>query len=70
MHYSGYTEEELKPTAQLMLDYIVRSSSLANPELKRGNPLHTKGRADEVEHPNFIKKYDAKKVRCPTLVSP
>ncbi|KPV72680.1 uncharacterized protein RHOBADRAFT_39282 [Rhodotorula graminis WP1] len=39
VHYSGYSEDELKPTAQLMLDYVDH----------------------EIEHPNFIKKYGAKK---------
>lgn len=61
VHYSGYTEDELKPTAQLMLDYVVRQSSLANPQARMENPLHLAVKPDESEHPNFIKKYAAKK---------
>lgn len=70
VHYSGYSEKELKPTAQLMLDYIVRTS----PSLTRWaasaaedgeveNPLEMSPADYEHEHPNFIKKYGAKKVR-------
>ena len=70
MHYSGYTEEELKPTAQLMLDYVVRSSSLADATtVITMNPLLTTMTTNEIEHPNFIKKYAAKKVSHP-LPSP
>ncbi|KAM0752042.1 hypothetical protein T439DRAFT_199749 [Meredithblackwellia eburnea MCA 4105] len=62
VHYSGYSESELKPTAQLMLDYIVRGSSLAQPQqTKRENPLHPNVQVAEAEHPNMIKKYSSKK---------
>ncbi|SCV69562.1 BQ2448_2582 [Microbotryum intermedium] len=64
VHYSGYSEEELKPTAQLMLDYVVRTSptlSSDKPPAMVNNPLQTSPTAHEVEHPNFIKKYAAKK---------
>lgn len=68
VHYSGYSEQELKPTAQLMLDYIVRTS----PSLTRWatnatgdgeieNPLESSPADFEHEHPNFVKKYGAKK---------
>lgn len=68
MHYSGYSEEELKPTAQLMLDYVVRSSPILSADAAKANqagmnPLQTSPISHEVEHPNFIKKYAAKKVR-------
>lgn len=77
MHYSGYSEQELKPTAQLMLDYIVRTS----PSLTRWatdatgdgeieNPLESSPADFEHEHPNFIKKYGAKKVSPPSARPP
>ena len=71
MHYSGYSEAELKPTAQLMLDYVVRTSPmlvhlLPNPEdgddAGASNPLQMSPISHENVHPNFIKKYAAKKV--------
>lgn len=69
VHYSGYTEDELKPTAQLMLDYVVRSSSLADAATAiTMNPLLTALPTNEPEHPNFIKKYAAKKVRLHSLL--
>lgn len=51
-----------------MLDYVVRSSPIlsANEINQTGssfNPLMTSPVSHEVEHPNFIKKYAAKKVR-------
>ncbi|BGP27063.1 G2/mitotic-specific cyclin CYB1 [Rhodotorula toruloides] len=69
IHYSGYTEDELKPTAQLMLDYVVRTSphltswaqSLAEGEEAIENPLESSPIEHEQEHPNFVKKYAAKK---------
>ncbi|GAA6014757.1 hypothetical protein JCM11491_001968 [Sporobolomyces phaffii] len=70
VHYSGYSEEELKPTAQLMLDYVIRSSPvlahlLPNPEdgedSAASNPLQMSPISHENAHPNFIKKYAAKK---------
>ncbi|SGY77346.1 BQ5605_C005g03612 [Microbotryum silenes-dioicae] len=64
VHYSGYSEEELKPTAQLMLDYVVRTSPTLSSDKTPAmvdNPLQTSPTAHEVEHPNFIKKYAAKK---------
>ncbi|GAA5904823.1 hypothetical protein JCM5296_005082 [Sporobolomyces johnsonii] len=70
VHYSGYSEAELKPTAQLMLNYVVRTSSVLAPYLPdpengespaRANPLQMSPVVHEVEHPNFIKKYSAKK---------
>ncbi|GAA6018073.1 hypothetical protein JCM10207_006072 [Rhodosporidiobolus poonsookiae] len=75
VHYSGYSEAELKPTAQLMLNYVVRTSpSLSalmpredqNGEGSAGdaageNPLEMSPAQHEVEHPNFVKKYGAKK---------
>ncbi|GAA5886381.1 hypothetical protein JCM6882_001622 [Rhodosporidiobolus microsporus] len=77
VHYSGYSEDELKPTAQLMLDYVVRTSPLLASCLPRddadvvtaggagadedGNPLQMSPSQHENEHPNFIKKYGAKK---------
>lgn len=65
VHYSGYTEEELLPTAQLMLDYVVRSSVAPSPARGTANPLRLAATPVEsdVEHPNFIKKYSGKKVR-------
>ncbi|BGP19401.1 G2/mitotic-specific cyclin [Rhodosporidiobolus nylandii] len=70
VHYSGYSEAELKPTAQLMLDYVVRTSPTLSQYLPRedaaedddaANPLQQAQPEHEVEHPNFIKKYGAKK---------
>ncbi|GAA5948206.1 hypothetical protein JCM3765_001313 [Sporobolomyces pararoseus] len=70
VHYSGYSEEELKPTAQLMLDYVIRTSPmlahlLPNPEdgddSAASNPLQMSPISHENAHPNFIKKYSAKK---------
>ncbi|GAA5900818.1 cyclin family protein [Sporobolomyces salmoneus] len=70
VHYSGYSEEELKPTAQLMLEYICRTSPvLAHllPNSEDGedsgasNPLQMSPISHENVHPNFIKKYAAKK---------
>ncbi|GAA6052176.1 hypothetical protein JCM3770_001257 [Rhodotorula araucariae] len=69
VHYSGYSEEELKPTAQLMLDYVVRTSptlsawaaAVADGEQALENPLEMSPEDHELEHPNFIKKYGAKK---------
>ncbi|GAA6063576.1 hypothetical protein JCM10212_003155 [Sporobolomyces blumeae] len=70
VHYSGYSEEELKPTAQLMLHYVIRTSPnlahlLPNPEdgddTVAVNPLQMSPVAHENAHPNFIKKYGAKK---------
>ncbi|GAA5992248.1 hypothetical protein JCM10908_001837 [Rhodotorula pacifica] len=68
VHYSGYSEKELKPTAQLMLDYIVRTSPLltrwaasAAEDGECENPLEMSPADHEHEHPNFIKKYGAKK---------
>ncbi|GAA5968425.1 hypothetical protein JCM11641_007631 [Rhodosporidiobolus odoratus] len=71
VHYSGYSEAELKPTAQLMLDYVVRTSPTLSLHLPRedaeadaadgSNPLQQNPPEHEVEHPNFIKKYGAKK---------
>jgi hypothetical protein len=46
-----------------MLDYVVRSSSLISPPDPVGNPLRAKLDTEEVEHPNFTKKYAGKKVR-------
>lgn len=76
IHYSGYTEDQLKPTAQLMLDYVVRTSphlsswaqSLAEGEEAIENPLESSPIEHEQEHPNFVKKYAAKKV-CPASIS-
>jgi hypothetical protein len=62
-----------------MLDYVVRTSPLLSSVLPRGdddvvtadgdaaagNPLQMSPSAHENEHPNFIKKYSAKKVRLP-----
>ncbi|GAA5832021.1 hypothetical protein JCM11251_002789 [Rhodosporidiobolus azoricus] len=71
IHYSGYSEDELKPTAQLMLDYVVRTSPMLSACLPREDADNvTAGNVDEDgmspgqhenEHPNFIKKYGAKK---------
>ncbi|GAA5870463.1 hypothetical protein JCM8547_004039 [Rhodosporidiobolus lusitaniae] len=75
VHYSGYSESELKPTAQLMLDYVVRTSPILSSLLPRedadgvtaggdgdaANPLQMSPSAHENEHPNFVKKYSAKK---------
>ncbi|BGP51020.1 G2/mitotic-specific cyclin [Rhodotorula kratochvilovae] len=69
VHYSGYSEEELKPTAQLMLDYIARTSptlstwdaNAAEGDEATENPLEMSPEDHELEHPNFIKKYGAKK---------
>ncbi|POY74741.1 hypothetical protein BMF94_2217 [Rhodotorula taiwanensis] len=68
VHYSGYAEDELKPTAQLMLDYIVRTSpslskwaAAADEDGEIENPLEQSPEDHEFEHPNFIKKYGAKK---------
>lgn len=68
-HYSGYTEEQLKPTAQLMLDYVARNSSLGPQSGKADdeNPLKLESTESEHEHPNFVKKYSAKKVRKYTV---
>lgn len=65
MHYSGYSEDEIRPTAQLMLDYVVRTSpTLSASGSGSGlNPLQASPSSHELEHPNFIKKYSAKKVR-------
>lgn len=72
MHYSGYSEDELKPTAQLMLDYVVRTSpslsawaasAAEGDEATVENPLELSPEDHEMEHPNFVKKYGAKKVR-------
>jgi len=61
----------LKPTAQLMLDYVIRTSPilahlLPNPEdgedSAASNPLQMSPISHENVHPNFIKKYSAKKV--------
>lgn len=49
-----------------MLDYVVRNSTLAT---DTGNPLQTEAPANEAEHPNFTKKYAAKKVRSSSLPS-
>lgn len=46
MHYSTYSQGEILPTAQLMLDYVLRQIQLPN---------------QEAEHPHFHKKYSAKK---------
>lgn len=46
VHYSTYSQDEILPTAQLMLDYVLRRSQ------QPGEP---------VEHPNFYKKYSSKK---------
>lgn len=67
VHYSGYTEEELKPTAQLMLNYVVRTSPALSAYKQHNNstasnPLQSSPVEHELEHPNFIKKYGAKKV--------
>lgn len=69
MHYSGYTEKELLPTAQLMLDYVVRSSTLRTDgeDVDDDNPLRTVAVRDVNEHPNFAKKYAGKKVRSCSL---
>ncbi|GAA5900356.1 hypothetical protein JCM8208_005337 [Rhodotorula glutinis] len=70
VHYSGYSEDELKPTAQLMLDYVVRTSpslsawaasAAEGDEVTVENPLEHNPEDHEIEHPNFIKKYGAKK---------
>ncbi|BGP57727.1 hypothetical protein JCM8202_002380 [Rhodotorula sphaerocarpa] len=68
VHYSGYSEDELKPTAQLMLDYVVRTSQrltawsqIAADTGEVENPLELNPEDHEYEHPNFIKKYGAKK---------
>ncbi|GAA5848908.1 hypothetical protein JCM9279_004662 [Rhodotorula babjevae] len=70
VHYSGYSEEELKPTAQLMLDYVVRTSpsltawaasAADGDESTVENPLELSPEDHEMEHPNFVKKYGAKK---------
>ncbi|GAA5995592.1 cyclin family protein [Rhodotorula paludigena] len=69
VHYSGYSEDELRPTAQLMLDYVVRTSPLltawalnaAEGDEAVENPLEMSPGDHEVEHPNFVKKYGAKK---------
>ena len=55
MHYSGYAEEELKPTAQLMLDFVVRNSALAQPDKRADNPLHPSQTPVEDPLPNFVK---------------
>lgn len=65
VHYSGYTQDELLPTAQLMLDYVIRSSTIET-NSNGGNPLRTLTTDVEVEHPNFMKKYAGKKVRSPS----
>ncbi|KAL8280705.1 hypothetical protein RQP46_007028 [Phenoliferia psychrophenolica] len=61
VHYSGYSEEELKPTAQLMLDFVVRNSALAQPDKRADNPLHPNQTPMEDPLPNFVKKYSGKK---------
>ncbi|KAK4702359.1 G2/mitotic-specific cyclin 2, partial [Phenoliferia sp. Uapishka_3] len=61
VHYSGYSEAELKPTAQLMLDFVVRNSALAQPDKRADNPLHPNQTPLEDPLPNFIKKYSGKK---------
>ncbi|KAK4052706.1 G2/mitotic-specific cyclin [Microbotryomycetes sp. JL201] len=66
VHYSGYSEEEIKPTAQMMLDYVVRTSpnltKCFQDKSVKTNPLRAFPQAEhEVEHPNFVKKYAAKK---------
>ena len=55
MHYSGYSEVELLPTAQLMLDFVVRNSSLAATEKRPDNPLHPNQSPAEDPLPNFVK---------------
>lgn len=74
VHYSGYSEDELKPTAQLMLDYVVRTSQrltawsqIAADTGEVENPLELNPEDHEYEHPNFIKKYGAKKVTKSTV---
>ncbi|KAM0786795.1 hypothetical protein ACM66B_002229 [Microbotryomycetes sp. NB124-2] len=66
VHYSGYSEEEIKPTAQLMLDYVVRTSAILtkgySDKSAKPNPLRAPPTSEhELEHPNFVKKYAAKK---------
>jgi len=64
VHYSGYSEDELKPTAQLMLDYVVSTSPILSSDAAKSsslNPLQTSQAAFEQPHPNFVKKYAAKK---------
>lgn len=51
-----------------MLDYVVRSSPVLSADALKSsnstlNPLQASPPSHEVEHPNFIKKYAAKKVR-------
>lgn len=67
IHYSGYTQAELLPTAQLMLDYVVRASGVITAAGRASDPLRTSATPDEVEHPNFIKKYAGKKVRSRSI---
>lgn len=55
VHYSGYTESELKPCAQLMLDYVVRNSSLVQAPKRGDDPLGPTPAASETECGNFIK---------------
>ena len=53
-----------------MLDYVARTSPILSADAAASgdsslNPLQTSPISHEVEHPNFIKKYAAKKVSLP-----
>ncbi|KAK4057503.1 G2/mitotic-specific cyclin [Microbotryomycetes sp. JL221] len=66
IHYSGYSQDEIFETAQMMLDYLVRTSKslthvLDEDDALSNNPLREPNPVFEIEHPNFYKKYAAKK---------
>lgn len=73
VHYSGYAQEELLETAQKMYNYLQRNSGLSNGTVYKRSvddvtETITGAEPLELEHPNFFKKYSARKVSPPAFL--
>ncbi|KAG0146271.1 hypothetical protein CROQUDRAFT_44630 [Cronartium quercuum f. sp. fusiforme G11] len=61
VHYSGYSQKEILPTAQLMLDYILRSGCKSSGMGLEPNFIGIIGYEGGNEHNNLFKKYATRK---------